>query len=199
MSKKAKREVEGRSEALAKPIIEAALFLSDRPLTLERLRLISGLKSRKSVEIVLEELRREYEESGRAFTISKFRGERFMMHVRPEWLALVKRHVGKTVLGVGVLRTLSFIAYHQPVDKSTVAAVRGGRAYSQIRELVERGLVEMEKKGRTSLLKTTKLFAELLGVEDNPVAIRRKIQEAMPHPVERSTAEEGKESLEAGE
>jgi segregation and condensation protein B len=191
MSKKARHEAEGRSEALAKPIIEAALFLSDRPLTLERLRSLSGLKSRKSVEAVLEELRREYEESGRAFTISRFRGERFMMHVKPEWLALVKRHVGRAVLGVGVLRTLSFIAYHQPVDKATVAAVRGGRAYAQIRELVERGLVEIEKKGRTSLLRTTKLFAELLGVEDNPAAIRRKIQEAMPQPADQPTTGEG--------
>ncbi|MEM4152393.1 MAG: SMC-Scp complex subunit ScpB, partial [Nitrososphaerota archaeon] len=139
-----------------------------------------GLRSRKRVEAVLEELRREYEESGRAFTISRFRGERFMMHVKPEWLALVKRHVGRTVLSIGVLRTLSFIAYHQPVEKSTVAAIRGGRAYIQIRELVERGLVEIERKGRSSLLKTSRLFAELLGVEDNPSAIRRKIQEVMP-------------------
>ncbi|GBC71488.1 Segregation and condensation protein B [Candidatus Calditenuaceae archaeon HR02] len=192
MSKKARHEARGSSEALAKPIIEAALFLSDRPLTLERLRSISGLRSRKSVEAVLEELRKEYEESGRAFTISRFRGESYMMHVKPEWLVLVKKHVGRTVLGVGALRTLSFIAYHQPVDKSTVAAVRGGRAYAQIRELVERGLVEIEKKGRTSLLRTTKLFAELLGVEDNPVAIRRKIQEAMQHPAHQSTTgEEG--------
>ncbi|MEM4288862.1 MAG: SMC-Scp complex subunit ScpB [Nitrososphaerota archaeon] len=180
MSKKARPEEEGRSEALAKPLIEAALFLSDRPLTLERLRVLSGLRSRKRVEAVLEELRREYEESGRAFTISRFRGERFMMHVKPEWLALVKRHVGRTVLSIGVLRTLSFIAYHQPVEKSTVAAIRGGRAYTQIRELVERGLVEIERKGRSSLLKTSRLFAELLGVEDNPSAIRRKIQEVMP-------------------
>lgn len=199
MSRKARHEAEGRSEALAKPIIEAALFLSDRPLTLERLRSISGLRSRKSVEAVLEELRREYEESGRAFTISRFRGERFMMHVKPEWLVLVKRHVGRAVLSVGMLRTLSFIAYHQPVDKSTVAAVRGGRAYAQIRELIERGLVEVEKKGRTSLLKTTKLFAELLGVEDNPAAIRRKIQEAMPHPVEGSASGEEGKSLRPGE
>ncbi|MEM0482421.1 MAG: SMC-Scp complex subunit ScpB, partial [Nitrososphaerota archaeon] len=195
MSRRAKLGAEGRSEALAKPIIEAALFLSDRPLTLERLRLISGLKSRKKVEALLEELKKEYEETGRAFTISKLRGERFMMHVKPEWLALVKRHVGKAVLGVGVLRTLSFIAYHQPVDKSTVAAVRGGRAYAQIRELVERGLVEIEKKGRTSLLKTTKLFAELLGVEDNPAAIRRKIQETMPRLTEQSTTVEGEKKL----
>lgn len=132
----------------------------------------------------MEELRLEYEESGRAFTISKFRGDKYMMHVKPEWLALVKRHVGKNILSVGVLRTLSFIAYHQPVDKATVAAVRGGRAYAQIRELVERGLIEVEKKGRSTLLKTSKLFAELIGVEDNPAVIRRKIQEIMP-PTER--------------
>ncbi|MCS7146312.1 MAG: SMC-Scp complex subunit ScpB [Nitrososphaerota archaeon] len=184
MPKKAGTEDAGRVEAIAKALIEAALFLSDRPLSIEKLRSLSGLRSRNKVEALVEDLRREYEESGRAFTISKFRGESFMLHVKPEWLSLVKRHVGKTVLSTGVLRTLSFIAYHQPVEKSTVAAVRGGRAYAQVRELTERGLIEAERRGRSTLLKTTKLFAELLGVEDNPAAIRKKIQEVMPSPEE---------------
>lgn len=194
MSRKVKPLGEGRDDALAKPLIEAALFLSDRPMTLERLRQISGLTSRKRVESVLEELRKEYEDSGRAFTISRFRGDKFMMHVKPELLSLVKKYVGKTVLSVGVLRTLSFIAYHQPVEKSTVAAVRGGRSYAQIRELIERGLVEAERRGRSTMLRTTKLFAELIGVEDNPAAIRRKIQEIMPQKASQAEAKDEKET-----
>jgi len=181
----------GRGEAIGKTLIEAALFLSDRPLTIEKLRAVSGIASRTTVEELIEELRREYDESGRAFTISKFRGERYMMHVKPEWLNLVKRHVGKTVLSKAVLKTLSFIAYHQPVEKSTVAQVRGGRAYAQIRELVERGLVEVERKGRATVLKTSSLFADLVGVEDNPAAIRRRIAELMPSRGEGGNEEAG--------
>ncbi|MEM1922870.1 MAG: SMC-Scp complex subunit ScpB [Nitrososphaerota archaeon] len=189
MSRENRREQLGRRETVAKTIIEAALFLSDRPLPMDKLRSLSGLRKREKVEAILEELRKEYEESGRAFTISRFRGEKYMMHVKPEWLVLVKRHVSKNILSIGVLRTLSFIAYHQPVDKATVAAVRGGRSYSQIRELLERGLVEVEKKGRLTLLRTSKLFAELVGVEDNPAVIRKKLQELMQPPEKGVTQE----------
>ncbi|MEM0445752.1 MAG: SMC-Scp complex subunit ScpB [Nitrososphaerota archaeon] len=189
MSRENRREQLGRRETVAKTIIEAALFLSDRPLPMDKLRSLSGLRKREKVEAILEELRKEYEESGRAFTISRFRGEKYMMHVKPEWLVLVKRHVSKNILSIGVLRTLSFIAYHQPVDKATVAAVRGGRSYSQIRELLERGLVEVEKKGRSTLLRTSKLFAELVGVEDNPAVIRKKLQELMQPPEKGVTQE----------
>jgi segregation and condensation protein B len=177
MPPKSRSDSEDREEAIAKVLIEATLFLSDRPVSIHRLRNITGVKSLKIVEKILATLKAEYEEGGRAFTITKFKGDRYMMHVKPQWLGLVKRHVGKTVLGQGVLRTLAFIAFHQPVEKSTVALMRGSRAYSQIRELVERGLVEDEKKGRSSVLRTSKLFAELFGVEDSPTAIRRKIEE----------------------
>jgi segregation and condensation protein B len=177
MPEKTKTSVGVRGEAVARVLIEATLFLSDRPVTVQKLRSVTGLKSKAVIEKILEELNTEYEEEGRAFTISKFKGDRYMMHVRPQWLSMVKKHVGKTVLTTGVLRTLAFIAFHQPVEKSTVAAVRGSRAYAQIRELVERGLVEVDRKGRSSILRTTKLFAELFGVEDSPAVIRRKIEE----------------------
>ena len=115
-----------------------------------------------------------------------------MMHLRPEYVGIVRRYIGKPLLSSGLLRTLSFIAYHQPIAKSTVATVRGSRAYRQVAELIDRGLVEAEKKGRTYILRTTKLFADYLGVEDSVPQIRKKLQEALDASTPRTETKEEK-------
>jgi segregation and condensation protein B len=108
------------------------------------------------------------------------------------YVGIVRRYIGKPLLSSGLLRTLSFIAYHQPIARSTVAAVRGNRAYRQVAELIERGLVEAEKKGRTCILRTTKLFADYLGVEDSVSQIRKKLQEALDASMPRTETREEK-------
>ncbi|MEM3897641.1 MAG: SMC-Scp complex subunit ScpB, partial [Nitrososphaerota archaeon] len=89
---------------------------------------------------------------------------------------LVKKILRKPLLSRGVMRTLSFIAYHQPIEQSRVAEARGGSAYKHIKILLEKGLIEAEKSGRTLILRTSPLFAELYGVEDSPAAIKRKLR-----------------------
>jgi segregation and condensation protein B len=58
---------------------------------------------------------------------------------------------------------------------SAVAAVRGSRAYVHVRELEELGLVEVERKGRSKVLRTSQLFAMLIGVEGSVARIKRVI------------------------
>jgi len=172
----------------AKLIVEAMLFSSDRPIEADVLIEAARLNSRSDLEKVVDELNAEYERGGRSFLLSRFPGGRYMIHLKPEYVSLVRRHSSRPLLSPALLRTLSFIAYHQPVQQSVVAAIRGGRSYRHIDELIERGLIEAEKKGRTRLLRTTRLFADYIGVEDSPSAIKRKIQELID--AERTMAEE---------
>lgn len=163
----------------AKTLIEAILFSSDKPVESKVLLSATGFNDESGLIDIVKMLNDEYSATSRPFIISRFPGGKYMMHLRPEYVNAVRRYIGKPLLSSGLLRTLSFIAYHQPVARSTVAAVRGNRAYSQIAELIERGLVEAEKKGRTYILRTTKLFADFLGVEDSIVQVRKKIQEVL--------------------
>ena len=59
------------------------------------------------------------------------------------------------------------------------AEARGGATYKHVRILLEKGLIEAEKSGRTLILRTTPLFAELFGVDNDPSVIRRKLKERM--------------------
>ncbi len=168
-----RRERLGESEA--KLLVEAMLFASNRPVDLRTLMRATGWRSKRELVRLIEELKREYDEQGRAFTISELPGDRYLVHLRNELLPIVRRYQRRSLLSPGTLRTLSFIAYHQPIEMSAVAAVRGSRAYVHVKELEELGLVEVERRGRSKVLRTTQLFSMLLGVEGSVAKIKRVI------------------------
>lgn len=168
-----RRERLGESEA--RLVIESILFAANRPVDLRTLARATGWRSKRELVRLVMELKREYDEQGRAFTVSELPGERFLMHLRNELMPIVRRYHRGSLLSPGTLRTLSFIAYHQPIEMSAVAAVRGSRAYVHVRELEELGLVEAEQRGRSRVLRTSQLFAMLLGVEGSTAKVKRAI------------------------
>ena len=157
--------------------VEAVLFAAARPIPLKIIMRACGTRSRKIALGAVEDLRREYEQNSRALELVELPGERYYLKLKKEYMELAKKFLKKPLLSRGVMRTLSFIAYHQPIEQSRVAEARGGSAYKHVKILLEKGLIEAEKSGRTLILKTTPLFAELFGVENNPSAIKRKLRE----------------------
>ena len=63
------------------------------------------------------------------------------------------------------IRTVAVIAYRGPILQSEVVRLRGQRAYSHIRELIERGFVRAEEEGPTQRLSVTKALLSYFGVE----------------------------------
>ena len=157
--------------------VEAVLFAAARPIPLKIIMRACGTRSRRIALGAVEDLRREYEQNSRALELVELPGERYYLKLKKEYMELAKKFLKKPLLSRGVMRTLSFIAYHQPIEQSRVAEARGGSAYKHVKILLEKGLIEAEKAGRTLILKTTPLFAELFGVENNPSAIKKKLRE----------------------
>lgn len=156
--------------------IEAILYSAGKPVPLNLIMRVCGTRSRKRVLEAIEELKKHYQENSRALELIELPGGRYYLKLRKEYMELVKKILKKPLLSRGVLRTLSFIAYHQPVEQSRVAEARGGSAYRHVKILLEKGLIEAEKSGRTLILRTSPLFAELYGVENDPSAIRKKLK-----------------------
>ncbi|MEM2238391.1 MAG: SMC-Scp complex subunit ScpB [Candidatus Caldarchaeum sp.] len=161
----------------SKTLAEAILFASDKPVGIKTLQRALRMRSDKKIREILEALKTEYR--GRAVEIVELEGERFYMRLRPDLANFAKKFTRRKALPHGVLKTLSTIAYYQPLPMSTLAAIRGKDAYRQLKILVERGLVETEKSGRTRLLRTTQLFADFFGVENNPQAVRSYISKML--------------------
>jgi len=130
-------------------LVEALIFAAPEPVDEERLaEIITGV-SREKVLSLIAELNRQYEATGRAFTIiSGGGGFRFAT------LGEFSRYVRKLVVGLGRLRlskapleTVSLIAYRQPVSRSEIEAVRGVDVGGVLRLLLERRLIRVEGRG----------------------------------------------------
>ncbi len=158
-------------------IIEAALFAAGKAVSLEKLMKITG-KPKKNVFSALQELTEAYSSRGSGLEILDL-GERYVMQVKPEYSELM-RDVAPKELSPPKLRTLSMIAYHQPLLQSDLIEMRGSGAYDHIKDLIERGFVESAPSGRSRLLSTTPLFADYFGLKRNdPKAIKEKIIELL--------------------
>lgn len=156
-----------------KAIIEAALFASGEPLDELQLR---NLIRVRNVRELIQGLMDEYAQRGSAIEIVEIDGK-FVMQVKPEYADKV-RHIAPKELRSPVLRTLSMIAYHQPITVAELVDRRGAAAYDHVRDLEERGLISATPHGRTRLLQTTPRFAEYFNLDSSdPEAIKRKIIE----------------------
>ncbi|MDW8084507.1 MAG: SMC-Scp complex subunit ScpB, partial [Candidatus Caldarchaeum sp.] len=180
----------------SKIIAEAILFASDKPVPIKALQRALRSRSPEKVRKIVEALKHEY--SGRAVEIVELEGERFFMRLRPDLVNVVKKYTSHKVLPHGVLKTLATIAYYQPLPLSNLAAIRGKDAYRQLKILVERGLVEAEKKGRTSILRTTSLFADFFGIENNPASVKSLIDKMLSSTSETSIKHAPKTSKQNG-
>jgi segregation and condensation protein B len=158
-------------------IIEAALFAAGSSISLEKLTKISG-KPKKAVLLTLKELMKAYSSRISALEIINL-GDRYVMQVKPEYAEFIQE-VAPKELSAPKLRTLSMIAYHQPLLQSDLIDMRGSGAYDHIKDLIKRGFVESIPCGKSRQLSTTSLFADYFGLMKNdPKAIKEKILELL--------------------
>ncbi len=152
-------------------LVEAALFVAGRPLTLDELESIVGPAA--DVEELVASLVADYEQKGAIEVVQT--GDDVVMQVKAEYADAV-RAIAQRDLETPVLRTLAVIAYHQPITQSKVADIRGNKAYGHIHELEARKLIQSERYGRTRMLHTTRTFVEYFGFEtENPETIKERI------------------------
>ncbi|MCD6080529.1 MAG: SMC-Scp complex subunit ScpB [Candidatus Omnitrophica bacterium 4484_49] len=151
-----------------KNIIEALLFVSDKPLSLEHIREVVEVE-KSEIKSLIEELRQEYL-SNHCFRLREVAGG-YQMVTDPEyaqWLRKLFRGGRKEKLSRPALETLAIIAYKQPVTKPEIEHIRGVDADGVVRTLLERGLIRIAGRknvlGRPILYATTKKFLEYFGL-----------------------------------
>ncbi|WP_340820211.1 SMC-Scp complex subunit ScpB [Methanolobus sp. WCC4] len=156
-------------------VIEAALFAAGGAIDAATLAKLTGMKKKQVIPIALG-IVEEYASRETGIEVIDL-GERYVMQVKPKYTDMVRPFAPKE-LSAPMLRTLSMIAYHQPLIQSDLVDMRGNSAYDHIRELKERGFVEALPHGRTKILQTTSLFADYFGLESNdPELVKKKIVE----------------------
>lgn len=155
-----------------KASVEAALFASERPLTLAQITAALEEAERKVVHQVLDELRTEYDEQGRGFRLAEI-AEGWQLLTRPQHAGVIRRlHRIKLAnrLTRPSLETLAIIGYKQPLTKAEIEGIRGVGSDGVMQSLLERRLIRTvgrkDAVGRPLLYGTTREFLQAFGLKD---------------------------------
>ncbi len=156
--------------------LEAILYASGRPVSLTTLCAHLRLDSEREVSNLLRELSETYERDGSPLEIKELPERRVVLQLKPDYTKQAQRFSMKPLLTPGPLRTLSYVAYHQPVEQKEVAESRGSHAYRHLRMLDEIGLISRQKKGRATIIQTTPDFADYLGLSRERSSMKRQLR-----------------------
>ena len=161
-----------------KRLVESVLFSASKPVSINEIKETTGL-SPKKIKKTLEELIQDYNITRKNDTSMEVikAGDKYTMQVKKKYTEQTIM-VTRPEIESNLLKTLSLIAFHQPVKQSNLRRMIGTKCYDQVDELVSKKLVYSKKHGSTEMLTTTKLFPEYFGINStNPEAIRGFLME----------------------
>jgi len=154
-----------------KPILEALIFASDTPLTVDKIKQILESVSRKEIDAAIGELQQEYQEQNRAFQRKEVaNGYQFRTQTAfSQWLKKLKK-TKPFRLTQPTLETLAIIAYRQPITKMEIEKIRGVDSGGIVKTLLDKKLITLAGKkdvpGKPFLFATTKTFLEVFSLEN---------------------------------
>ena len=155
-----------------KSAVEALLFASGNPLTVDRLKGIFDDVPKEQIEEQIASLRREYDARLSGVMIADVAGG-YQVVTRPElapWIRKFRTVKVSTRLSRPALETLAIIAYKQPITRTEVEAIRGVNIGGIVRNLMERRLVKIVGKkdvpGKPMMYGTSVDFLQYFGLKD---------------------------------
>lgn len=153
-----------------KNIIEAMLFVSDKPLFLSEIKTVLEGPDANEIKDVIAELASEFETQGRALRVKEIAGGYQIVTdpVFAPWLKKLYKTAGADRLSGPSLETLAIIAYKQPATKPEIEAIRGVNVDGVLKTLIEKNLVKImgrrETVGRPIIYGTTQEFLQYFGL-----------------------------------
>jgi segregation and condensation protein B len=156
-----------------KNIVEAALFVAGRPISMDELNVKTEIRKRE-LEGILNELMMDYLDRATSLEIIQIQ-EKFSMQIKPEYTPNVKKFASGGLIPDAVLKTLTIIALKQPLLKSMLIKLRGSGAYEHVKFLLDRGFISGLKKGRSVELLTTEQFADTFGLSRDLATLKKQM------------------------
>ena len=157
-------------------LLEAGLYVAGRPLDLKTLANIAGTRSKKKIIKLARALVENYRNRDTALEVLELEGERFVMQLKTEYTGKVRKLSTRPLLSAGPLKTLSYIAFRQPILQTQVIDVRGHHSYGHLKELEDMELISREGVGRKKMIRTTEFFADFFGLSHDLRTMKRQLK-----------------------
>src|SRR5436305_678565 len=159
------------SESLAlKAIIEAAIYVTDEPLTADQIA--TAVEQPLSVvNEILQQLVAECAAPGRGLAVRELAGG-YKMSTKPEYHESIRRFVKRLQpplkLSLAALETLAVVAYKQPITGPEILDIRGVQGAGVLKTLLDRRLIAAAGRknvlGKPMMYKTTREFLVQFGL-----------------------------------
>ena len=157
-------------DAQLKAILEGLIFVSESPLTLDRMKEVLGIQKR-DLQRLLSEMMEDYQRKERGFLLMEV-AEGFQFRTRPEhssWIKKLKK-VKTTALSQPALETLAIVAYRQPVVRTDIEKIRGVDSGGVLHTLLEKKLIKIigkkDVQGKPLVYGTSRKFLEVFSLKD---------------------------------
>jgi segregation and condensation protein B len=158
--------------------LEAALYSAGRPLYLDDLKKIVNTRSDNVIMRLIRRLKNCYKERDRALEVIRVEKDRVALQLKPAYDEMVKQFNNKPLLTIGPLKTLSYVAFHQPVKQRQVVDARGTHVYAQLRMMENMGLIHRERtEERSYKITTTPYFSDYFGFSYNPAYTKLQLKQ----------------------
>ena len=158
------------AEEMIKKIIEALLFVSQKPLTIEEIRqALDGIEE-ESIKKAIEELRADYSSQERSFGIAELAGG-WQIVTNPEFAPWISKLFKQNEMRLSnpAMETLAIIAYKQPLTRSEVERIRGVNVDGVLKTLIDKNLIKIRGRkdapGRPIAYGTTGEFLKSFGLK----------------------------------
>ena len=157
-------------ESRVRAVLEALLFVADRPASVEQLHQATGIERPRLAEGLAELARRTAEREG-GVTLAEVAGG-WQLRTDPSIVDYVRRflQVRPQRLTRAALETLAIVAYRQPVTRPEIEEIRAVDSAAVLKALLDRRLIKIlgkkEEIGRPILYGTTREFLEFFALKD---------------------------------
>lgn len=155
-------KVEDDNEATSR--LEAALYSAGRPLSVEELIKASGTESRTKTLAIISAIEKKTKSAFRAIEIATLPDGSYVMQLKPEMNDTVRKFASRPILAKATLKTLSYIAYMQPISSKHLVETRGSGVYSHLKELEQLDFISHQNVGRLKIFTTTSKFQKYFGI-----------------------------------
>ena len=167
------KKIENVDEAIAR--IEAALYSAGRPLRIEELIRASGTESRIKTLELLNNIMKKTKSAFKALEVTILPDGSYVFQLKPEYSSTVKRYASKPILPNATLKTLSYIAYMQPISSKQLVETRGSGVYAHLKELRQLDFINHQNVGRLKIYTTTEKFQKYFGIQGDVENLKQRL------------------------
>jgi segregation and condensation protein B len=167
------------AEALPKVMlarVEAALYASGRPLDAVEIARVAGTASQRKGVAIAREIAKAVKDSMQAVEVVEYPGPKFAMQLKNQYTQVARRFATRPLLSRAALRTLSFVAYFQPISSSELVLRRSSTVYQHLKELEDVGFVSSKREGRSKAYTTTGRFADYFGLSSDLSTMKKQLE-----------------------